>query len=88
MGTDVTGKEKRGAAPEPAEGAELRFDENFELTDDTVGALAGGGPGGGYDGTVLCDHNWVFVRRVKGKIWGYNKILRCTKCGETQEVWD
>ena len=26
MGTDVAGKEKRGAAPEPAEGAELRLD--------------------------------------------------------------
>ena len=85
MGTDVTGKEKRGAAPEPAEGAELRLDEGFELTDETLGAIVGGG---GYDGTAPCVHEWVFVRKEEGKTWGYNRIYRCAKCGEEKTEWD
>ena len=85
MGTDVTGKEKRGAAPEPAEGAELRFDEGFELTDETVGDLVSGG-GGTEDGDH-CNHRWVFVRMVPGLIWGENKLYRCTKCGATKKVY-
>ena len=87
VGTDVAGKEKRGAAPEPAEWAELRLDEGFELTDETLGAIVGGGGGGGYDGTVPCVHKCVFVRKEEGKTWGYIRIYRCAKCGEEEVVW-
>ena len=86
MGTDVTGKEKRGAAPESAEGAELRLDENFELTDETLDALSLGGAG--TDEDYQCKHNWVFVRMVPGLIWGENKLYRCTKCGATRKKYD
>ena len=85
MGTDVTGREKSGAALEPAEGAELRLDEGFELDGDALEALA---VAGGKMPEVGCSHNWVFVRREKGLLWGYNKIYRCTKCDEEKTEWD
>ena len=84
MRSDETGKEKRGAAPEPAEGAEPRLDEGSELDDDALEALA---VAGGVVVLSACDHNWVFVRREKGSLWGYNDIYKCTKCKSTKTVW-
>jgi len=35
-----------------------------------------------------CLHEFVFVKRVKGKIWGWNRIEKCRKCGYERSVWD
>lgn len=84
MGTDVTGKKKRGSAPEPAEGAELRLVGGFELDDETLEALVVGGDG---PTDYVCNHNWVYSHREEGMTWGYTDIYRCTKCGTVKAEW-
>lgn len=84
MKSGETGKEKRGTAPEPAEGAEVRLDEGFELSDDAPEAFA---VAGGVKKASGCEHNWRYVGREKGMIWGYNDIYKCTKCKITKKVW-
>ena len=84
MRSDEMGQKTRGAAPEPAEGTEARLDEGFETDDDTLDAFVGGG---GVMGDSGCEHNWRFVRREKGLIWGYNDIYVCTKCDAQKAEW-
>ena len=87
MRSDETGKEKRGAAPEPAEGAEPRLDEGSELDDDALEALAVAGGSVSNSSGGNCKHNWVYSHREKGWLWGYNDIYKCTKCPQTKKVW-
>ena len=56
--------------------------ETFELDPEALDAVAGG-----------CDdtfhpHNWVFLRKEKGKLWGYNMVYWCRNCGDTKIEWE
>ena len=35
-----------------------------------------------------CLHDFEFVKRVEGKLWGWNRIEKCRKCGYERCVWD
>lgn len=56
--------------------AEEMLNESFELDKDMLDAVAGG-----------CDdtshpHDWKFVKREEGVLFGYNLRYKCSKCGE------
>ena len=58
------------------------MDESFELDPEALDAVAGG-----------CDdtfhpHNWVFLRKEKGKLWGYNMVYWCRNCGDEKIEWE
>ena len=61
--------------------------ETFELDPDRLAEIAGGCEKG-----VAVDtfhpHDWVFVRREKGKLWGYNMVYWCRNCGDTKIEWE
>ena len=54
-------------------------DESKVLKVEELDGVSGGG---GID--TGCEHEWEFIRRAKGVIWGYNNIYECKRCGE---VW-
>lgn len=57
-------------------------DESFELDPEALEAVTGG------CNDTTDPHDWVVTDRTKGRIWGYNLHLRCTKCGEEDVKWD
>ena len=62
-------------------GYELVPDGPQEVTMKEMEQAAGGRE-------YVCLHDFVFVKRVKGKIWGWNRIEKCRKCGYERSVWD
>lgn len=65
--------------------ARMRFlkDHKIELAPDMLEGVSGGG---GID--TGCEHEWEFIRRQEGVIWGYNNIYECKRCGEIWIEWD
>jgi hypothetical protein len=59
-------------------------DNKIELSPDLLDGITGGS--GGID--TGCEHEWEFIRRDKGVIWGYNNIYECKRCGEIWIEWD
>ena len=62
--------------------AEEMLNEDFELSKEALDAVAGG-----------CDetfhpHDWVFVGKEEGRLWGYNLNYRCRKCGKEKSEWE
>jgi hypothetical protein len=58
-------------------------DESKVLKVEELDGVSGGG---GID--TGCEHEWEFIRRDKGVIWGYNNIYECKRCGEIWIEWD
>ena len=53
-----------------------------EITPDEMENVAGG------NRQYNCLHDFEFVKRVEGKLWGWNRIEKCRKCGYERCVWD
>ena len=74
-------------AEKAAAGKKDMLDEVFELDPERLAEIAGGCEKG-----VAVDtfhpHDWVFKRREKGKLWGYNLVYQCRNCGDTKIEWE
>jgi len=82
---EITGegeKKKKITAFAASLGYELVPNGLREMNLEELEQIAGG------PRTYNCEHEFVFVDRVQGKTWGWNRIERCRKCGYERSVWD
>ena len=65
-----------------AAGAKELLTDRFELDPEALADVAGG------CSETWDPHDWKFIGKEEGVLWGYNLRYRCTKCHEEKTEWE